>query len=110
MSAWRANTVVSILRGVGEDTYADEIDLPEVLQSGLPAFIEETGNSSSRRDSNTPQDIRRYNCRISQRAQLQDDIRIKDERTGKIYIVDSYEQKQSAIRRGPKTLQLRRIS
>lgn len=109
MRGWRANTTVSILKGVATDDYDDETDLDLPIQTGLRAFIQEEGNSASRFDSNTPQDVRRYNCKISLRAQLQDDIRIKDERTGKIYIVDSYEQKDSAVRQLSKNVKLRRI-
>lgn len=109
MSAWRANTTVSILQGVGIDEYDTDIDLPNPIQTGLPAFIQEVGNSSSRRDSNTPQDVRRYECKISQRARLRDDIRLLDERDGKIYIVDDYEQTNSAVRRRNKVLHLRRV-
>lgn len=106
-----ASTTVSILRGVGEDDYGDEVDLGQVAYSRVPAGITLARIAKTREDEHDPQAVHIYACRLPRRVQLQDGDRIRDDRTGSVYVVD----KITGDQQGPlgfatdRNLELRRV-
>lgn len=84
-----ATTTVTVLRGTATDRWGDDIDTDTVFATRQPASILErpvTGGkpASGRRD--TP---RTYALRIRTNIELRQDDRIRDERTGRVYTIDT---------------------
>jgi hypothetical protein len=85
-----ATTTVTLLGGVGEDAFGDPVDTAEVRMEGVPASILEGGMSSRSRpvDDRTDQ-VRSYTLRVYPNVDLRKYNRVRDERTGLTYTLDT---------------------
>ncbi len=84
-----ATTTVSILRGTTTDDYGDEQDTDTPVATGVPASLTEQSRRVTTRDDPTPRIVRYAVARLPARTDVTDQDRIRDERTGAVYIVDA---------------------
>jgi len=84
-----ATTTVSILRGTTTDAFGDEQDTDTAIATGVPASLTEQSRRVTTRDDPTPRIVRYAVARLPARTDVTDQDRIRDERTGAIYIVDA---------------------
>jgi hypothetical protein len=84
-----ATTTVSILRGTTTDAYGDERDTDTPVATGIPASLTEQSRRVTTRDDPTPRIVRYAVARLPARTDVTDQDRIRDERTGAVYIVDA---------------------
>ena len=84
-----ATTTVSILRGTTTDPYGDERDTDTPVATGIPASLTEQSRRVTTRDDPTPRIVRYAVARVPARTDITDQDRVRDERTGAIYIVDA---------------------
>jgi len=91
-----ATTWVTVFRGVGEDTFSDEFDLDTEAgtdaQTRIAASLIETTRQSQTDASGTPRVIRTCVARLPAGTDVTEDDRIRDERTGRLYRIDSITQ------------------
>lgn len=84
-----ATTRVTVLRGTTTDAYGDEQDLDTPVATGIPCALTEQSRRVTTRDDPTPRIIRTTIARVPAGTDVQDQDRLRDERTGVTYIVDS---------------------
>src|SRR5690242_6493591 len=84
-----ATTTLSILRGTTTDAYGDERDTNTPIATGVPASLTEQSRRVTTRDDPTPRIVRYAVARVPARTDINDQDRVRDERTGAIYIVDA---------------------
>lgn len=84
-----ATTVLTVLRGTTTDVYGDEQDTDTVIASGIPASLTEQSRRVTTRDDPTPRIVRYAVARVPAGTDVSDQDRLRDERTGAIYIVDA---------------------
>jgi hypothetical protein len=84
-----ATTRVSILRGTTTDAWGDEQDTDTALYTGIPASLIEQSRRVTTRDDPTPRIVRYAVARVPADTDVTDQDRLRDERTGATYIVDS---------------------
>jgi hypothetical protein len=84
-----ATTRISILRGVTTDAYGDEQDTDTPVHTGIPASLTEQSRRVTTRDDPTPRIVRYAVARVPARTDVLDQDRVRDERTGSVYIVDA---------------------
>lgn len=84
-----ATTLVTILRGVTTDAYGDEQDADTTVVTGVPASLIEQSRRVTTRDDPTPRIVRYAVARVPARTDVTDQDRLRDERSGAIYIVDA---------------------
>ncbi len=97
MSAWVANTTVTILRGQDDDDYGDPMDNTTAAASGIPASICEINRSVRRRSDGTPRTVRQYVGRVPGCEDVRVGDRLRDENTGTIYPVVSVRRPPTVI-------------
>jgi hypothetical protein len=84
-----ATTRVSILRGTTTDAYGDEQDTDTVVHTGIPASLIEQSRRVTTRDDPTPRIVRYAVARVPANTDITDQDRVRDERTGAVYIVEA---------------------
>lgn len=84
-----ATTRISVLRGTSVDAYGDEVDIDTPVASGIPASLTEQSRRVTTRDDPTPRIVRYTVARVAAGTDIQDLDRVRDERTGAVYIVDA---------------------
>jgi hypothetical protein len=104
----RPNTTVSILTGTSQDDLGDVYDNATVAASGVPASILE----QSPRQVYVPADgrhnvVRRYAARLGTEVSVTTADRIRDDRTGQVYVIDNV---SDSTRVGERRLDLRRVT
>lgn len=91
-----ATTRVTVLRGVGRDEFSDDFDLDSEAgtdaQTNIPASLIEATRTSQTDASGTPRVFRTCVARLPAGTDVMEDDRIRDERTGRIYRIDSVTQ------------------
>lgn len=87
-----ANTTISVLRGTTTDEFGDVKDGSTAVHTGIPASLIEQSRQAYTPDSTTPRVVRTSVCRVGPDKDVLEDDRIKDEKTGAIYIVLSVSQ------------------
>lgn len=107
-----ATTTVSILRGTSTDpVYGDTTATMTVVATGIPASIIEDRNLKTTTPGNpTPRITRGYTGIVGSEVNVTDADRLKDERTGRIYVVVSVSQQAVAGLTSDTTLELRRAT
>jgi len=92
----RATTRVTVIRGVGRDEFDDEIDLDQEAgadaQTRIPASLIEATRTSNSDASGTPRVIRTCVARLPAGTDIRRRDRLRDETTGRIYVVNSITQ------------------
>lgn len=105
-----ATTTISVLRGTATDAYGDEQDTDTVVYSGIPAAITEQSRRVTTRDDPTPRIVRYPVGRVTAGTDIQDQDRIRDDRTGAVYIVDAVSQMANPAVAADLRLDLRRTT
>ncbi|MCX5522202.1 hypothetical protein OG342_04875 [Streptomyces bobili] len=84
-----ATTTVTVLRGTTTDTYGDEQDLNTPHLTGIPASLTEQTRRVTTRENPTPRIVRYAVARVAAGTDVTDQDRLRDERTGAVYIVEA---------------------
>jgi hypothetical protein len=84
-----ATTRISILRGTTTDAYGDEQDTSTPVASNVPASLVEQSRRVSGRENPTPRIVRYAVARVPASTDISENDRVRDERTGAVYIVDA---------------------
>lgn len=105
-----AATTVSILRGSGTDAYGDPTDLDHTVRSNIPCSIRELRALVTTTSDGRPQQARFLVGRLPSDTDVRDGDRLRDDRTGTIYILDAVTRNPSAIMDSGIRLDLRRIT
>jgi len=93
------NTYVSILRGSSEDEFGDATDTETVLASGILASLHKLDERTSSLASDRLQQLGMYAVRMKYGTDVQISDRIKDEKTGDVYVVADVVSDPSVARR-----------
>lgn len=88
-----ANTRVTVLRGVARDLFGDFADLPTEAgtdaQTNVPAALNEITRTITTPSDPTPRVVRYVIARLPAGTDITEEDRLRDERTGRIYIVSA---------------------
>jgi hypothetical protein len=84
-----ATTLISVLRGTATDAYGDERDVDTAVATRIPASLTEQTRRVTTRDDPTPRIVRYAVARVKAGTDVTDQDRVRDERTGAIYIVEA---------------------
>lgn len=106
----RATTTVTILRGSGVDSFGDERDTAATVREGVTASIIEQNKTVTTPVDGTPRVVRHTTCRLPAGTDVRTGDRLRDERTGAVYIVDAEGLSQNPVRRNDIRLDLRRVT
>jgi len=87
MTYFLATTTATILRGTAVNRFGDEIDTDTVVQTRVPVSILPGAARGARPASGRRDTPRPYVLRISGAVTIQQDDRIRDERTGWMFAV-----------------------
>lgn len=105
-----ATTTISVLRGTATDVYGDEQDVSTVVHTGITASITEQTRRVTTRDNPTPRIVHYAVGRVTAGTDITDQDRIRDERTGAVYIVDAVSQMTNPAVAADLRLDLRRTT
>lgn len=106
----RATTTIAVLRGTTTDGFGDEVDTDTAVATGIPASLAEQTRRVMTRDDPTPRVIRYSVARVTAGTDVTDQDRVRDERTGAVYIVDAVSSMNSAAVAADLRLDLRRTT
>jgi len=87
MGAETANTTCAVLSGTTTNQFGDLVDANVPRISSLPVTLIETGKSVQDPSSPTPRTIRQILCIVPEWAGITDEDRLRDDRTGDVYII-----------------------
>lgn len=105
-----ATTTVAVLRGTTEDAWGDETDTDTAVQTGVPIALTEQSRRVTTRDDPTPRIVRYAVGRVTAGTDITDQDRLRDERTGVVYIVDAVSQMTNPAVAADLRLDLRRTT
>lgn len=106
-----ATTTITLLGGIGVDGYGDPVDTDEVKLEGVSASILEQAMTSRSRpvDGRTDQ-VRSYTLRVGPTVDLLKYQRVRDERTGDVYTLDTVTRPVNPVGHRTFSAVLRRIT
>lgn len=104
----QATTTVTILRGTADDVYGDPGDNDTVAASGIRASILEQRQTAFTPADNRVLVGRFFTARLPYDTDVLESDRIRDERTGDIYVIDSVTRVASSLVTNDVRLDLRR--
>jgi hypothetical protein len=112
MPAETVNALVTLLRGNSTDAYGDPDDSGDtVFLEHIPATLIETGKNVEDPSTSSPRTIRQIFCSVPGYIGVVDTDRIRDERTGNVYMIISVDDAPTLIGETPETqLGLKRVS
>lgn len=84
-----ATTTLTVYRGTATDTYGDEQDADTVVHTGIRASLTEQSRRVTTRDDPTPRIVHYAVGRVTAGTDITDQDRVRDERTGAVYIVEA---------------------
>ncbi|MDX2697249.1 hypothetical protein [Streptomyces ipomoeae] len=84
-----ATTTLTVLRGTTTDAYGDEQDTDTPVATGVIAALTEQSRRVTTRENPTPRIVRYAVARVPAGTDIQDQDRVRDERTGAVYIVEA---------------------
>ena len=105
-----ATTTFSVLRGTTTEAWGDEQDTDTPGHTGIPAALTEQTRRGTTRDDPTPSSGRYAVARVGAGTDVTDQDRVKDERTGAIYIVDAVSSMANPALTADLRLDLRRTT
>jgi hypothetical protein len=86
-------TTVSILGGAPtESEWGDPVESETVIRSGVPAAIHQQRRVIIPEGQTTPMSVRYWTGYLPAGTEINDQQRVRDERTGRTYTIDSVEQ------------------
>lgn len=107
--SFKATTTVTVLRGTATDRYGDEMDTDTVVATNVPASILERPVTGARPASGRKDTPRTYALR-TWRRDLQQNDRIRDEKTGRTYVVTTDAPATNPLGLGSTRLDLQRVT
>lgn len=105
-----ATTRLTVLRGTTTDAFGDEVDTNAPVATGIPASLTEQTRRVTTRDDPTPRIVRSAIARVAPGTDVTDQDRVRDERTGAVYIVDAVSSMSSPALAVDLRLDLRRTT
>lgn len=105
-----ATTRLTVLRGTTTDAYGDEQDTDTAVATSIPASLTEQSRRVTTRDDPTPRIVRYAVARVTAGTDIQDQDRVRDERTGATYIVDAVSSMANPAAAADLRLDLRRTT
>lgn len=87
----------SVLRGTKENEYGDEIDANKVVYTGILGSVVEKTKTAFDPATSRVATLRYLVGRFNHGSDIQDGDRIKDEKTGEIFVVGSISRPTNAI-------------
>lgn len=105
-----ATTQVEILRGTTTDEFGDEKDTNTPIASGIPASLVEQTRRVTTRENPTPRIVRYAVARVPANTDVTDQDRVRDQRTGAIYIVEAVSAMDTPALTVDRRLDLRRTT
>lgn len=105
-----ATTALTVLRGTEEDEFGDERDPDIPHATRVPASLTEQTRRVTTRENPTPRIVRYAVARVPARTDVTDQDRVRDERTGAIYIVEAVSQMANPAIEVDRRLDLRRTT
>lgn len=105
-----ATTSLTVLRGTTTDAYDDEQDTDTPHATGIPASLTEQSRRVTTRDDPTPRIVRYAIARVPAGTDINDQDRVRDERTGAVYIVDATSSMTNPAMAADLRLDLRRTT
>lgn len=84
-----ATTRLTVLRGTTTDAYGDDQDTDTAVATGVIASLTEQSRRVTTRDDPTPRIVRYAVARVTSGTDITDQDRVRDERTGAVYIVEA---------------------
>jgi hypothetical protein len=105
-----ATTTIAILRGTSTNAWGDEIDTDTPIYTGIPAALTEQSRRVTTRDDPTPRIVRYAVARVAAGTDVTDQDRVRDERTGAVYIVDTVSSMANPALTADLRLDLRRTT
>ena len=84
-----ATPTLPVYRGTTTDAYGDEQDTDTPVATGIYASLTEQSRRVTTRDDPTPRIVRYAVARVTAGADITDQDRLLDERTGAVYIVEA---------------------
>jgi Mg-chelatase subunit ChlD len=105
-----ATTRLTVLRGTTTDAYGDEQDTDTAVATSIPASLTEQSRRVTTRDDPTPRIVRYAVARVTAGTDIRDQDRVRDERTGAVYIVDAVSSMANPAAAADLRLDLRRTT
>lgn len=105
-----ANCTVSILRGTETNEFDDLVDSDAAVRAGIPASILEQNRRVYLPAEAAYRIIRSYAGRIGAEVDIRKDDRLRDERTGAVYLVTDLADSRSPVHTPDKVLVLSRTN
>ncbi len=105
-----ATTTVAILRGSSTDDYGDVVESTTAIATGVPASIIEQRRLVATESEPQPRAVVFYTGRVGALVDVTDGDRIRDERTGEVYLVDTVSRTSSPVMVNDRRLDLRRVT
>lgn len=105
-----ATTTIAILRGTTTDAFGDEVDTDTAVHTGIPASLVEQTRRVTTRDDPTPRIVRYAIARVGAGTDVTDQDRVRDERTGAVYIIEATSSMANAALTADLRLDLRRTT
>lgn len=105
-----ATTTATVLRGTAVDRYGDEVDTETIIATQVPVSILERPVTGTRPASGRTDTQRTYALRMWKRIPLQQNDRIRDERTGVMYVVTTAAPSTNPVGLGSTRLDLQRVT
>ncbi|MGY6019590.1 hypothetical protein [Streptomyces spinosirectus] len=105
-----ATTTLTVLRGTTTNSDGDEVDTDTPVHTGIRAALTEQTRRVTTRDDPTPRIVRYAVGRVTAGTDITDQDRLRDERTGAVYIVEAVSAMNSAAVASDLRLDLRRTT
>lgn len=105
-----ATTRVTILRGTATDRYGDEVDTDTVVEVDVPASILERPVTGGRPSSGRKDTQRTHALRVWKSVDVQQNDRIRDQKTGRVYVVTTEAPSTNPVGLGSTRLDLQRVT
>lgn len=106
----RANTRVTILRGETVDSFGDPKDVPREVCKDVTASIIERNKTVTNPVDGTVRQVRFFVGRVPSGTPILPGDRVKDQKSGAVYIFDASSEGMNAIRGTDIRLDLRRVT
>ena len=96
----------SVIRGSALNEYGDEVDSDTIVVSGLLGSVIERTRQVFNPDDNRVSTVRFLTGRFNYDVDIQDGDRIKDEKTGDVFVVSSISRGANAVMKSGLELEL----
>jgi hypothetical protein len=97
MTVFVPTTTVAVLRGTDTDPYGDEVDTSTAVATGIPAAVTELTEQGFRRVTGRAGVVEGFSIRVRSGVDVVEQDRLRDERSGAVYQVESVSHPQSIV-------------